>query len=1049
MHVHALLGTIVSGIAIYSILYQLADLAFNAAAWLLKTVLGVHSGSLFMTFTFFSADKYQANPFLELVMPYFYGNGTQDAGYNLFRFGWILFAILAAFQILKTFRDPAARGNASPGRSLVWVGISAILMIFGFKILGQFFTLFSQFMTKFASGLAGNISTLDSDTNLITGGTVLSEPTDYILTVIIASGLAATTIKACVTYVERYLSFAITAYLAPVAFACAVNDDTRDTMKRWVESMFAQALGIFLSVAFLALAINALTKGDDFFAKYNIGSTRQATTIAILKCISATVLLAFCSNSEKFINILGFQTMPNGDAARSFLTGAGMVMTAAGFGMRAMTPVKNAMDSKAADSMAKLTNQHATDAGVKGAAARLGRGINETLHPEQKAARVKAASPTVRDNNGVVAPNAKGDTSQASAIDKERKAVGAMEKNGDSGKLKDVEMSSTDMAKASFSSDALKKLDENGMHFDSTKSAEYARDENGNVYGLMHGYDAKDGREFTAYTTLKGQQPPKPGTTLTTPDGKKYVVSEGSTGFTGLAGESNGSGTSKTSSTQKPKDLLNDQSTTHGGSGGGQKDSTNSSGHTDTPPLNPEPTVNGVPPAHTSTSAQEALNGGSGQVETTGGDANAQTSGSSSSAPIPGDAATQQAVKAQSAAEAFAQNGAASAPISSNDASANQQSMETTSARNAASAAQVSANGNAQDMQSAAAIVQNGAADTSMANSNVGANAASAATAFAQNSTPAASISSDDASANQQSMETVSARNAASAAQVSANGNAQDMQSAAAIVQNGAADASMANSNVGANATSAATGFAQNSTPEAPISNGSASANVQPAAMNSSQPEIVSAPSVNTPAPTAPEISQPAAPHYASNGFNDYNAYFNADTPDVRGASAVPNMNVNADALSRSGYDVVSESDEVISMKGVSTWMDPTTRAVHDDAEVTVNYDKNNGTAYAVFPDGTQKNASVGVDDSGNLHVVYDNTKPVPGNPVMGAAQDGVLHQTADVEPANPFMRRHADQNYQEAAAYEEETQADEGAAARIRKRREKEKEDNAAESGE
>ena len=972
MHVHALLGTIVSGIAIYSILYQLADLAFNAAAWLLKTVLGVHSGSLFMTFTFFSADKYQANPFLELVMPYFYGNGTQDAGYNLFRFGWILFAILAAFQILKTFRDPAARGNASPGRSLVWVGISAILMIFGFKILGQFFTLFSQFMTKFASGLAGNISTLDSDTNLITGGTVLSEPTDYILTVIIASGLAATTIKACVTYVERYLSFAITAYLAPVAFACAVNDDTRDTMKRWVESMFAQALGIFLSVAFLALAINALTKGDDFFAKYNIGSTRQATTIAILKCISATVLLAFCSNSEKFINILGFQTMPNGDAARSFLTGAGMVMTAAGFGMRAMTPVKNAMDSKAADSMAKLTNQHATDAGVKGAAARLGRGINETLHPEQKAARVKAASPTVRDNNGVVAPNAKGDTSQASAIDKERKAVGAMEKNGDSGKLKDVEMSSTDMAKASFSSDALKKLDENGMHFDSTKSAEYARDENGNVYGLMHGYDAKDGREFTAYTTLKGQQPPKPGTTLTTPDGKKYVVSEGSTGFTGLAGESNGSGTSKTSSTQKPKDLLNDQSTTHGGSGGGQKDSTNSSGHTDTPPLNPEPTVNGVPPAHTSTSAQEALNGGSGQVETTGGDANAQTSGSSSSAPIPGDAATQQAVKAQSAAEAFAQNGAASAPISSNDASANQQSMETTSARNAASAAQVSA-----------------------------------------------------------------------------NGNAQDMQSAAAIAQNGAADASMANSNVGANATSAATGFAQNSTPEAPISNGSASANVQPAAMNSSQPEIVSAPSVNTPAPTAPEISQPAAPHYASNGFNDYNAYFNADTPDVRGASAVPNMNVNADALSRSGYDVVSESDEVISMKGVSTWMDPTTRAVHDDAEVTVNYDKNNGTAYAVFPDGTQKNASVGVDDSGNLHVVYDNTKPVPGNPVMGAAQDGVLHQTADVEPANPFMRRHADQNYQEAAAYEEETQADEGAAARIRKRREKEKEDNAAESGE
>lgn len=552
---YTIAGTILSGIAVYAFLAQFGDLMFNAAAWMLKLIMTPNSGNVFTNFNFYSPASASGNPFLGLVMPYFYGNGTTDAGYNLFRICWMLFAILAALQILKTFRDPSSRGNAAPGRTLIWILISAGLMVGGHFLLGQLLEYFSTFMNGFAGALGASVESLDNNVNLLYEWGIISEPSDYILTCIVAAGLAATTMAAGITYIERYLSFAVTAYLAPIAFACASNDDMRDTFKLWVQSMLEQAFGIFLSVAMLALAIKALTTPDSYFLQYKVGFwTRKSLDISILKCTSATVILAFCKNIEKFLNVIGFKTMPNGEAAKSFLAGAGAIGTAWSMGNSLVSPFANRVDAATSVGVGNKLADASKQGGVKGALAKAASFAHDAVHPGERTARMakeaatasdaaRAAAPSKLDGAGKIARNPKGDPKQAVNIDKQRAAAEAMSTKDFKAKnakeqaqaLKPYQMSSEAMAKATFSQADLDKFAEAGTTFDSFKNAEYATDKDGNVYGVMHGHTA-DGHDVTAYSMLSGKNPPTDGAELTTVGGSKYTTAgDGAVGLTKTA----------------------------------------------------------------------------------------------------------------------------------------------------------------------------------------------------------------------------------------------------------------------------------------------------------------------------------------------------------------------------------------------------------------------------------------------------------------------------------------------------------------------------------
>ena len=510
---YSIVGTILSGIAVYTFLAQLGDLLFNAAAWMLKVLMAPEGGNIFTNFNFYTPTSANGNPFLGLVMPYFYGNGTTDAGYNLFRICWMLFAILAALQILKTFRDPAARGNASPGRSLIWILISAGLMVGGHLLLEGLLSVFSTFMQNFAGSISGSITSLD-DANLLSEFGILSEPSDYVLTCIVSAGLATTTIAAGITYIERYLSFAVTAYLAPIAFACASNDDMRDTFKLWAQSMLEQALGIFLSVAMLALAMKALTTPDTYFDSFKADFwTNSALSISLLKCTSATVILGFCRNIEKFLNVIGFKTMPNGDAAKSFLAGAGAVASAWSLGNSMVSPFANRADDLLGPKVGTKLADAATKGGVGGAIAKAASNVHDFNHPGERTARnaaaaeavAKATSPSKLDGKGRITRNPNsGDPRQNASVDKLRSATEAIDANGGKVKganLKDSQMSSEAMAKATMSPNALNESAKAGQVYDSTKPAEFATDSKGNQYGVMHGH-GNDG-DFIACTPLK------------------------------------------------------------------------------------------------------------------------------------------------------------------------------------------------------------------------------------------------------------------------------------------------------------------------------------------------------------------------------------------------------------------------------------------------------------------------------------------------------------------------------------------------------------------
>ncbi|MBP3399820.1 MAG: hypothetical protein J6K75_08685 [Erysipelotrichaceae bacterium] len=148
---------------------------------------------------------------------------------------------------------------------------------------------------------------------------------------------------AAISYMERYLSFALYIALGPICFAFYPGKDTESLLKEWFMGVLSQIFGLLVCMFALTMTGNQL-EGIGFIDGFTPGNVVGTTNIA--KFLVVIALLGFVRNSEQFINMLGLRTMPNQDAARSFL---GAFATTAGLGMAAfkgITAAKGAIDKR-------------------------------------------------------------------------------------------------------------------------------------------------------------------------------------------------------------------------------------------------------------------------------------------------------------------------------------------------------------------------------------------------------------------------------------------------------------------------------------------------------------------------------------------------------------------------------------------------------------------------------------------------------------------------------------------------------------------------------
>ena len=264
---------------------------------------------------------------------FFTGSGGQNGVLSIF-FGiaWIIFAISFIVQLFKLLGDPGS-GSKTPalGTTILRYLIFAFLLAFCYRFLDMILQWYTSLIQSATSLLTnnlkagvGNIDVWFNDQSLISNW---DDPGWYIFFCMMTFGLVSSVIGCMLNYVERYVGFAIYIYLSPMCVAMGVNDETRDVFKKWMMGVISQMFAIMLSIILMAAAYKALTM--DVAINFKSVVDKDGIAMYSIQMLMATVLFSAAKNSERFFNMLGFSTMNYGDAARTFLGGAGATLMAA------------------------------------------------------------------------------------------------------------------------------------------------------------------------------------------------------------------------------------------------------------------------------------------------------------------------------------------------------------------------------------------------------------------------------------------------------------------------------------------------------------------------------------------------------------------------------------------------------------------------------------------------------------------------------------------------------------------------------------------------
>lgn len=246
--------------------------------------------------------------------------------------------IVTLFSVIKSMASPlAGKESTSPGTVLMKSAVAAVCIGFYPKIVDFIIEILNTFASSPLFHKSINLGVID------TAGLSFASFADIgiILNVVAIVAIFIGMLMAAVSYLERYLSFALYIALGPICFAFYPGKDTESLLREWFMGVLSQIFGILVCLFALTMVGNQL-EGiglvDGFIPNTVVGTTTIAKFLVVI------ALLGFVRNSEQFINMLGLRTMPNQDAARSFF---GAFATTAGLGIAAVkgfTAGKNAYE---------------------------------------------------------------------------------------------------------------------------------------------------------------------------------------------------------------------------------------------------------------------------------------------------------------------------------------------------------------------------------------------------------------------------------------------------------------------------------------------------------------------------------------------------------------------------------------------------------------------------------------------------------------------------------------------------------------------------------
>lgn len=172
---------------------------------------------------------------------------------------------------------------------------------------------------------------------------------DLILTGAFIIMLVQGVISAAITFIERYLSFSVYLFMGLPCIALGINKDTQDTAKRWFIGIVSQMICIMLSIFVINLYFRQfnLLVGTAELAKSEVELHEAIGGNFISQLLVCCALLTIVAKSEQLVNMLGLNTMINGNTARNFMYSAGLATLGVGkalAGLASSTPVSNMSD---------------------------------------------------------------------------------------------------------------------------------------------------------------------------------------------------------------------------------------------------------------------------------------------------------------------------------------------------------------------------------------------------------------------------------------------------------------------------------------------------------------------------------------------------------------------------------------------------------------------------------------------------------------------------------------------------------------------------------
>lgn len=296
----------------------MATLVGILIAALITTFLGVIGSGVEILYNYIMSDPLMNfTEILTFIPQLLFSDKTPEQAYesfyNIFAVvGISIVIIVIIISVVKSMFMPAVGKESDSPLQIVIRGFVAVAGI----------TVYSQLIKLFVDELIIPLAQTEFFTLQLPQGTVGSGWTwngafeaAGILNVIFYVAILVALITASITHLERMLSFALYLLLGPVCLAFYPANESKGVASDWLKGILSQTFGIFLSLFAMNLVGKAL-----------IACSKDFTTFNLMVVIA---LLGFVKNSEKFINMLGFKTMPNSDTMRGIMTGLGATMIGA------------------------------------------------------------------------------------------------------------------------------------------------------------------------------------------------------------------------------------------------------------------------------------------------------------------------------------------------------------------------------------------------------------------------------------------------------------------------------------------------------------------------------------------------------------------------------------------------------------------------------------------------------------------------------------------------------------------------------------------------